>query len=112
MALEDFFEGFIFVEHDSAPDGLGGEEYELKEGARFRAGIAEISSTEAAIAYRNGLQAVFRITTDLSITLRQNDVVKRVKDGRLYRITSNAADTTTPDVAAVKHRWCMAEVIS
>lgn len=111
MALEDFLESFIFMDYVSVPDGLGGLKYEFREGASFSAGIAELSSTEATIAYRNGLKTIFRITTKLGVELEQNDVVKRVKDGRLYRITSNAADTTTPDVAVVKHRWCTAEVM-
>ena len=39
MALEDFFEDFVILNKISEPDGQGGVNWYLTEGARFRAGI-------------------------------------------------------------------------
>lgn len=112
MALEDFFEDFQFMDYRSNPDGLGGFVHEHVPGAPFRAAIRALKSDEAVIAGRVGAKAIFRITTKLNVELEQNDVVLRLLDGRRYRITGNAIDNTTPDVAQVQQRVVTAEVIT
>lgn len=112
MALEDFFEDFQFMDYRSKPDGLGGFIHEHVPGAPFRAAIRVDSSSEAVIAGRVGTKAIFRITTKPNVELEQNDVVLRIKDGRRYRVTGNAIDDTTPDMAVVAQRIVTAEVIS
>lgn len=111
MALEDFFEDFVILNKISEPDGQGGVNWYLIEGAPFRAGIRTVSSTEAEIAYRSGTKTIFRITTPLGVELEQNDIVLRRKDERQYRITGNAIDNTTPDVATLQYRYVTAEVM-
>lgn len=112
MALTDFFEDFLCMDYVSVSDGLGGISYEFREGAPFMAAIRALGSDEVEVAYRNGLKTIYRITTGLNVELEQNDVVKRVKDGRMYRVTSNAIDTTTPDIANVQQRYVSAEVMT
>lgn len=112
MALEDFYEDFIFMDYVSVSDGLGGIRYEFQEGAPFRAAIRTLNSDEVEVAYRNGLHTIYRITSGLNVVLEQNDVVMRVKDRRYYRITSDSLDNTTPDIAAVQQRHVTAEVMS
>lgn len=112
MAVTDFFEDFVFLDYVSAPDGLGGITFQHKDGAEFRAGITTDSSTEAEVAYRNGVKTIYTIVTDWSVELEQNDVVRRVKDGRKYRITGNAIDNTAPASAqSVRTREVTAEVM-
>ena len=111
MALEDFFEDFVALNKISEPDGQGGMNWYLTEGAPFRAAIRTVSSTDAEIAYRSGTKTIFRITTPLSVALEQNDFVLRLRDNRQYRITGNAVDNTTPDVATLQYRHVTAEVI-
>ena len=111
MAFSDFFEDFVFMDYASVPDGLGGVKFEFREGAPFRAGIYANSSTEAEIAYRSGVKTIFTVTTDLGVELEHKDVVRRLKDGRMYMITGNAIDNTAPDFAdEVKLRTVTAEV--
>lgn len=112
MAVEDFFEAFIVMDYVSRPDGQGGIEYVHQEGAEFRGGIHANSTTEAEIAYRSGTKTIYTITTLTGVELEQNDVVKRLRDGRLYRITGNAIDNTAPDMAqAARIRQVSAEVM-
>jgi len=111
MALEDFFEDFIFMDDVSVPDGLGGVIHELREGAPFRAGISTISTNEAKIAYQAGTKTIYTITTTLRVELEYRDLVKRLKDNRIYKATSDAVDNTTPDVAQMQYRDVTAEVI-
>lgn len=111
MALEDFFEDFIMQNWTSAPDGFGGIKWALEDGAHFRAGISTNQSTEAQIAYKSGLKTLYTIVHLPTLTLELNDRVKRVKDGRIYRITSNSADMTTPAVAQAQFAQVTAEVM-
>lgn len=111
MALEDYFEDFIMQNWISRPDGFGGVEWDVTDGAPFRAGIATANSTEAQIAYRNGLKTIYTIVHPKVLELEQNDRVKRMKDGRIYRITSNSADMATPAVAFNEFSQATAEVV-
>lgn len=111
MALEDFFEDFQLMDYRSVSDGMGGFKYEHVPGAPFRAGIDANRSNEAQIAGRTGSKTIFTVITRLNVELEQNDVILRKRDGRRYRITGNALDTTTPDVAREKYRVVNAEVI-
>ena len=94
MALEDFFEDFVILNKISEPDGQGGVNWYLTEGAPFRAGIRTVSSTEAEIAYRSGTKTIFRITTPLGVELEQNDIVLRRRESG--NTGSPAMRSTTP----------------
>lgn len=111
MALEDFFEQFIMQDWSSAPDGLGGLTWTLTDGAPFRAGISTVSTTEAKISEKNGMKTIYTIVTPETVVLEQNDRVRRVRDGRLYRITSDSADMTTPRVSDMRFAQVSAEVV-
>ena len=109
--LSDYFEPFVMQDWKSAPDGFGGLTWELSDGAEFMAGITTNSSNEAQIAMQNGMKTIYTIVHPITLTLEKDDRVKRKKDGRLYRITSNSADMTTPGVAQVQYSQVTAEVV-
>lgn len=109
--LSDYFEDFVMQDKSSQPDGFGGIVWTYSDGAPFRAGISTNSTTEAQIAVQNGMKALYTIVHPVALTLRQDDLVKRVKDGRVYRITSNSADMTTPAIAQVQYSQVTAEVV-
>lgn len=112
MARHDFYEDVQIIDYISKSDGLGGVIWEQVPGVSFRAGIFLNNSNEAVIAGRVGNKAIFTVQTDLNVELEQNDVILRKKDGRMYRITGNAIDMTTPSVAMEQFREVSAEVIS
>lgn len=110
MALEDFFEDVCFMRYELVPDGLGDTIGQYIDGEHFQAGIVQVSSTQAEIAYRNGTKTIYHITTKKpGIKLKVGDVVRRSRDNRMYRVTG-AADET-PDVAQTQFRVVNAEVI-
>lgn len=111
MAVTDFFEEFAFMDYVSVSDGAGGMKFEHREGMHFQAGIIANSSTEAEIAYRSGVKTIFTIVTEWGVELEYKDVIKRLRDNRLYMITGNAIDNTAPDFAdEVRTREVTAEV--
>lgn len=112
MARHDFYEDAQIIDYISKPDGYGGVKWEQVPGAPIKAGFIANDSNEAVIAGRVGNKAIFTVQTDLNVELEQNDVILRKKDGRMYRITGNAIDMTTPSVASDQYREVSAEVIT
>lgn len=112
MAIEDFFEDFVIQSVTYVSTGFGTFEPQYTDGAAFRAGISTASSTEARIAERNGMKTIYNIAHLPAITLHRDDRVRRMKDGRVYRITSDSADMTTPERASIQYAIVTAEVVS
>lgn len=98
------------MRYELVADGLGDTMGTYLEGEHFRAGINMVSSTQAEIAYRNGTKTIYHITTlKPGMRLKVGDVVKRFRDGKLYKITNQPAET--PDMAETQYRMVSAEVI-
>lgn len=64
-----------------------------------------------SVADQKGTAVNYIIVTPYDVNLRQNDVVKRIRTGELFRITSNSSDMMTPACASLKYRQVSAEVI-
>lgn len=111
MALEDFFEPFFTQDYESVSDGMGGLMKTYTDKESILAGCSTESSTQAEIAYRAGTKTIYRITVPVGIVLMRGDVLRRVRDNRLYLVTSDSSDRTTPDVAQVRFSYVTAEVI-
>lgn len=80
--------------------------------APFRAGFIRNSSTEARIAYQSGIRELFTIVFSDMLELLPNDRVKRISDGKVFRITSDARDMTTPEQSDMHFREADAEVVT
>lgn len=111
MALEDFFEPFLMQNWTSKSDGFGGVTWETSDGAEFQAGISTVSSAEAKIAEKNGMKTIYTIVTPETMALHQDDQIRRVKDGRVYRVTSDSADMATPKSSSMRFSQVSAEVV-
>ena len=92
------------------PDGQGGFTVEWVEGAEFQAHARLDNSIQAKIAEKQGVTSLYTITTNKKITLENNDIIKRQKDGKIFRITSNGDDNKTPDSAGLDMRQVSAEL--
>ena len=112
MALSDFFVDCAMMDKVTQTDDLAGIAVHWQEGAHFRAGIATNQTTQARIAYQTGAKTLYTIVTDEMIVLSAGDRVKRLSDGLVLKVTSNAADMTTPAVSQVKFRQVNAEAIT
>lgn len=109
MNIEKYFEDFVMMDWSSIELPGGGVGWELADGARFKAGIAMLSSDELIIAEGSGMKSQFRITSKKLLVLEREDIVRRLKDNKKYRITTDQADMGTPDVAVVQFATCRAE---
>lgn len=111
--IEAQFKPFVMMSRDYIPDGEGGfmPTSVWRDGTEFQAATRIDSSMVAKIAQSQGVTSVITIYTKKSVTLKFNDVVKDVKSGVVYKITSDAKgtpDTSTLNLNVVSaERWSL-----
>lgn len=94
--IEESMEQVCFMEKVRSPDGEGGFIIEWSEGAEFRASITFDASMQARIADKQGVSSLYTVTTSKNAALEYHDVIKRLSDGKVFRITSDGDDKRTP----------------
>lgn len=107
--LYDAFEDVILMEKTRQSDGEGGFITVWTEGVTFQAAIVFDSSLQAAVAEKAGASSLYTITTDKTVVLEYHDVLKRKKDGKILRITTDGDDVYTPERASFQIRQVRAE---
>lgn len=107
--LDNAFEDFTIINKSKVPDGEGGFITTWTEGAEFSAASRLDNSTVAKIAQAQGVTAVYTIITRKNLTLEFHDVIKRVRDGKIFRVTSDGDDKRTPSTATLDMRSVSAE---
>jgi len=107
--IDNAMELSIIMDKITIPDGYGGYKSVYREGAEINIAYSFDSSTEARIASKEGVENRFTLTTRRSINLQYHDVVKRVRDGKIFRITSDGDDNYTPNTSGLELRQVEAE---
>jgi hypothetical protein len=100
---------FVFMVKSLAPDGKGGQVRVWTEGMVFTANASKVTTDPMQVAEAQGAKAVYRITTPKTLVLDFHDVIKRKKDGKVFRITSDGDDMATPDSSTLDMRIVNAE---
>ena len=100
----------IILNKVSQPDGYGGRiDVWTESNFDFKAAIVFDTSIEARRAEAEGVHSLYTITTEKSITLEYHEVFKRVRDGKIFRVTSDGDDKYTPASATLNMRQVTAE---
>jgi hypothetical protein len=107
--LEEAMVDCVMQDKITLSDGYGGYITRYIDGAEFKAAIVRDSSLQARIAEKDGVKDIYTITTDKSLNLDFHDVLKRVSDGKILRVTTNSTDRATPDSATLNMRQVSAE---
>lgn len=107
--LDEMKTTVCFLEKTRVPDGEGGFKTTWAEGAKFPAGVTLDTSIEARVAEKQGVTSVYTITTERTVVLEYHDVLKRLYDGKIFRITSDGDDKATPASASLNMRQVTAE---
>lgn len=107
--LSEAMESCVLQDKLTTPDGYGGFYNRWQDGASFRAAIVLDSSMQARVAAVQGVTALYTITTARNVNLQYHDVVKRVSDGKVFRVTSDGDDKKTPMSAGLDMRQVTAE---
>lgn len=107
--LDEAMEKCILLDKTTAPDDYGGYTLTWVDGAEFYAAIVFDTSLEARVADKQGVTSLYTITTRRNLTLEYHDVFRRLKDGKIFRVTSDGDDKYTPGSANLDMRQVTAE---
>lgn len=107
MLVESMYVDCIKMTESSVSDGQGGFVTEYTEGAMFKAAISLDDSIQTAIANKDSVKAMYTVTTPINAKLKFGDIIKRVKDGVIFRITGK--ENNTPTIATFQFNTVKAE---
>lgn len=109
MLLEEAMENCTMLDKTTVPDGYGGVATRYVDGAPIQCAIVYNSSMEAKIAEKQGVTALYTITTRKNVNLQYHDVIRRESDKKIFRVTTDGDDNKTPSSAALDMRNVSAE---
>jgi hypothetical protein len=107
--LSEAMENCIFLTKTKVPDGYGGYVDTYTDGAEFKAAITFDTSIQARVGEKEGVTSLYTVTTGKEMVLEYHDVFKRVRDGKIFRVTSDGDDKYTPASASLNMRQVTAE---
>ena len=90
-------------------DGYGGYKFQWTAGPTFEASIVPDVSTEARVAASAGVRDTYTVYTDTAMVLYGNVVFERVRDGKVFRVTSDGDEKRSPDGSPLSLRLVKAE---
>lgn len=107
--LSDAMEKCAILNKVTTADGYGGYVTNWQEGAEFDCAIVLDTSIQAKVAEKQGVTGVYTVTTTRALNLQYHDVFRRVRDGKIFRVTSDGDDKFTPSGAKLDMRQVSAE---
>ena len=107
--LSDAMEDCVMLNKQTEADGYGGYISTWTDGAQFAAAIVFDTSIEARTAEAQGVSSLYTVTTSRALTLEYHDVFRRVRGGKIFRVTSDGDDKFTPASTALDMRQVTAE---
>lgn len=107
--LSDAMETCAMLNKAVVDDGYGGEKTVWMDGATFSAAITFDTSIEARIGEAQGVYSRYTVTTARAKTLEYHDVFRRIRDNKIFRVTSDGDDVYTPKSAGLDMRQVTAE---
>lgn len=107
--LYDLMEPVILMDKKRVSDGAGGFVVAWVEGAEIDAAVIYNGSMQTKIAEAEGSKDTYKVAVHKSNALDNHDVIKRVSDGKTFRLTTDSDDMKTPDISSIDVRVYWAE---
>jgi DNA polymerase III sliding clamp (beta) subunit (PCNA family) len=107
--LSESMTDVVLMEKRREPDGEGGFYTDWVESVQFKAAITFDTSMESRIAEKQGVSSRYTVTTNTGAKLEYHDIIKRLRDGKVFRITSDGDDKITPKSATFQFLQVTAE---
>ena len=107
--LTEAFEEFKIMNKAIVDDGYGGTTRDWTEGISIYGAMMLNTSTQSKIAESMGAIGAYTLTVRKNVLLDFHDVLKRVKDGKTFRLVNDSDDMKTPDSASLNMRQYSAE---
>lgn len=102
--LDEAYETFKYMNKAIVDDPRGGTKTTWTEGATFDGAFRNDNDPEIRVALAQGVKGLYTLITRKDTCLEYHDVVKRVKTGKYFRITSDGEDNATPVSASLNMR--------
>lgn len=99
----------VLLERHRLPDGEGGFITTWTDGPMFSAAINHNQTLQAQIAEKQGVTSLYDVVVDINVPLEFHDVFRRLSDGQIFRVTTNAKDVQTPKQASFSFAKVKAE---
>ena len=107
--LDEAMESFILLNKVRVPDGYGGTTTQWTDGVEIQGAIVYNSGAQVQIAQAMNAMGAYTLTVRKNVELDYHDVLRRVRDGKIFRITANSDDLKTPASAGLNMRNYNAE---
>jgi hypothetical protein len=107
--LESMMDECVMMDKTTVTSPMGGFNTVWVEGAEFKAFVRKESAPEIRVAEQDGANEMFTVVVPMEISLEYHDVFKRLKDGKIFRVTSDGDDKYTPQSATLDMRQVTAE---
>lgn len=107
--LQQAMTDVVAMEKTRVSDGEGGFIVDWVDGAVFKAAITFDTSMQSRIGEKQGVSSRYTITTSKNAKLEYHDIIRRLNDGKIFRITSDGDDKQTPDSASFQFLQVTAE---
>ena len=107
--LDCYMVSCVFMVPHKTPDGSGGYITTWADGEPLTAAIVHDTSTEARIAEAAGTVRLYTVTVPRDVRLPFHAVIKRLADGKTFRITSDNAEKKPPVCTALDMAQSTAE---
>lgn len=107
--LQEMMTPCVLLDKKTTADGYGGYDIDWSDGAEFDAAVILDTSMEARVGEKQGVTAVYTVTTSKAMNLQYHDVFRRQSDGKTFRVTSDGDDKKTPASASLNMRQVTAE---
>lgn len=102
--LSESMEAFIVMNKSTVPDDYGGSKDVYVEGMEIMGAMPYNRSTIAKIANAVSAQTSYTLIVEKKYALEFYTILKRVEDGRLFRIMTGTNDHQTPKTAGLDMR--------
>lgn len=107
--IENMMDECVIMNKAKVDDGEGGSVTEWTEGAHILVAITHDSSINAMRAEKEGVTSTYTLTTHKADALDFHDVIKRLEDGRIFRVTTEKGDDVSPAVSTLDMAQVKAE---
>jgi hypothetical protein len=107
--LEQAYEDYTMLNKVTVDDGYGGYNTAWQDGATIKGAMVFNTSIEGRKAEAMGVSSVYTLTTKKDVVLEYHDVLRRERDGKIFRVTSDGDDSYTPASARLDMRQVTCE---
>lgn len=107
--IDKFVRQCELVVQSESPDGQGGTVTSWTPGKRFGAAFVKRESREGITAEKPGSVEWYTVTVPSRVGLKHHDVIRRISDGLVLRVTSDSTDTSPPPCASFTFEQVNAE---